>query len=105
MGGARTIVCRNEAEAKKDRADRRAIVANLEKWLSGGDKALADLCRSHQLTVEWGDPICDLDRPREATFEKESRRVTTRTHVEGQVGLVFQAVGVALPANRRERPA
>ena len=40
MGGARTILCRNEAEAKKDRADRQAIVANLEKRLSGGDKTL-----------------------------------------------------------------
>ncbi len=38
--GARYIACRNEAEAEKDRADRRAIVANLKKRLSGGDKAL-----------------------------------------------------------------
>ena len=38
--GARYIVCRNEAEAEKDRAVRQAIVANLEKRLSGGDKAL-----------------------------------------------------------------
>ena len=38
--GARYIVCRNEAEAEKDRADRQAIVANLERRLSGGDKAL-----------------------------------------------------------------
>ena len=38
--GARYIVCRNEAEAEKDRAVRHAIVANLEKRLSGGDKAL-----------------------------------------------------------------
>ena len=38
--GARYMVCRNEAEAEKDRADRQAIVANLEKRLSGGDKAL-----------------------------------------------------------------
>ena len=40
VDGARYIVCRNEAEAAKDRADRQAIVANLEKRLSGGDKAL-----------------------------------------------------------------
>ena len=34
-GGARYIVCRNEAEAEKDRADRQAIVAGLEKRLAG----------------------------------------------------------------------
>jgi hypothetical protein len=38
--GRRYIVCRNEAEAEKDRAERQAIVAGLEKQLSRGDKAL-----------------------------------------------------------------
>jgi transposase len=38
--GHRYIVCRNEAEAEKDRADRQAIVVGLEKQLSKGDKAL-----------------------------------------------------------------
>ena len=204
-GGARYIVCRNEAQAEKDRADRQAIVANLEKRLSGGDKALignagyrrylrrtgrgkafeidagklaeearfdgifvlrtnatmtplnavlryrelllvedlfrrakvqlrtrpiyhscdaairghvfcsflalvlqkelADLCRAADVTVEWDDLIRDLDRLQEATIEKDGKRVTTRTHVEGQVGRVFQAAGVALPSNWREHPA
>ena len=40
VGGARYIVCRNEAEAEKDRADRQAIVAGLGKRLASGDKAL-----------------------------------------------------------------
>ncbi len=40
VNGARYIVCRNEAEAKKDRADRQAIVDGLEKQLKRGDKAL-----------------------------------------------------------------
>ena len=40
IDGARYIVCRNEAEAEKDRADRQAIVAGLEKQLKRGDKAL-----------------------------------------------------------------
>ncbi len=40
MNGARYIVCRNEAEAKKDRADRQAIIAGLDKQLRKGDKAL-----------------------------------------------------------------
>src|SRR4051812_43623527 len=38
--GRRYIVCRNEAEAEKDAADRRAIVEALEEQLKKGDKAL-----------------------------------------------------------------
>jgi len=38
--GRRYIVCRNEAEAEKDRADRQAIVEGLEAQLKRGDKAL-----------------------------------------------------------------
>jgi hypothetical protein len=36
----RYIVCRNEAEAEKDRADRQAILAGLARQLDKGDKAL-----------------------------------------------------------------
>ena len=204
-GGARYIVCRNEAEAEKDRADRQTIVASLEKRLSGGDKALignaghrrylrrtgtgkafeidagklaeearfdgifvlrtnarmtplnavlryrelllvedlfkrakvqlrtrpiyhscdaairghvfcsflalvlqkelADLCRSHEVSVEWDDLLRNLDRLQEATIEKDGERVTTRTPVSGQLGRVFQAAGIALPPNCREHPA
>ena len=68
-------------------------------------KELADLCRAADVTVEWDDLIRDLDRLQEATIEKDGKRVTTRTHVEGQVGRVFQAAGVALPSNWREHPA
>ena len=196
-GGVRYIVCRNEAEAEKDRADRLAIVDGLQRRLKQGEKALianagyrrylrrsgegaafeidagklaeearfdgifvlrtnagmtplnavlryrelllvedlfrrakvqlrtrpiycscdaairghvfcsflalvlqkelADLCRSHEVSVEWDDPIRDLDRLQEATIEKDGKRITTRTHVEGQVGRVFQAAGIALP--------
>jgi hypothetical protein len=38
--GRRYVVCRNEAEAEKDRADRQAILAGLEQQLRRGDKAL-----------------------------------------------------------------
>src|SRR4051795_6310117 len=38
--GRRYIVCRNEAEAAKDAADRQAIVSALEQQLTRGDKAL-----------------------------------------------------------------
>jgi len=56
-------------------------------------------------SVEWGDLPRDLDRLQEATIEKDSKRITTRTHVTGQVGSVFQAAGVALPPNIREQAA
>ena len=68
-------------------------------------KELADLCRSHEVSVEWDDLIRDLDRLQQATIEKDGRRVTTRTPVSGQVGRVFQAAGIALPPNWREHPA
>ena len=68
-------------------------------------KELADRCRAADVTVEWDDLIRDLDRLQEATIEKDGKRVTTRTHVEGQVGRVFQAVGIALPSNWREHSA
>lgn len=208
VDGARYVVCRNEAEAEKDRSDRQAIVAGLEKQLRKGDKALignsayrrylrrvrnadgpdgpafeidagklaeearydgifvlrtnarvtplqavlryrdllqvedlfrrakailrtrpiyhssdaairghvfcsflalmlqkelADRCRAAGLTVEWADLLRDLDRLQEATIEKDGKRITTRTAVTGQVGRVFQAVGIALPPNTRER--
>src|SRR4051795_4328710 len=38
--GRRYIICRNEAEAAKDAADRQAIAAALEEQLKKGDKAL-----------------------------------------------------------------
>ena len=205
VDGARYIVCRNEAEAEKDRADRQAVVDGLQRRLAGGEKALignrayrrylrrtgagkafevdagkladearfdgisvlrtnarmtplnavlryrellqvedlfrrakaqlrtrpiyhsrdaairghvfcsflalvlqkelADRCRAAGVSVEWDDLIRDLDRLQEATIEKDGKRVTTRTHVTGQVGKIFQAAGVALPPNSRERPA
>ena len=205
VGGARYIVCRNEAEAQKDRADRQAVVDGLQRRLADGEKALignsayrrylrrtgagkafeidagklaeearfdgifvlrtnagmtplnavlryrelltvedlfrrakaqlrtrpiyhscdaairghvfcsflalvlqkelADRCAAANVNVEWDDLIRDLDRLQEATIEKDGKRITTRTHVEGQVGKVFQAVGIALPPNWREHKA
>jgi transposase len=40
IGGERYIVCRNEAQAEKDRGDREAILAGLARQLEKGDKAL-----------------------------------------------------------------
>jgi hypothetical protein len=38
--GRRYIVCRNEEEAKKDASERQAILENLARQLTRGDKAL-----------------------------------------------------------------
>ena len=40
LGGQRYIVCRNEEEAKKDAAEREAILASLARQLKRGDKTL-----------------------------------------------------------------
>jgi hypothetical protein len=40
VGTARYILCRNAAEAERDRSERQAIVAGLAKQLARGDKAL-----------------------------------------------------------------
>jgi hypothetical protein len=66
-------------------------------------KALDSLCQVKGIVVEWADLIRDLDRLQEAAIEKDGKRITTRTQVAGQVGLVFQATGVALPPHQREQ--
>jgi hypothetical protein len=40
LGAARYILCRNEAEAERERNERQAIVAGLSKQLARGDEAL-----------------------------------------------------------------
>lgn len=208
IGFERYIVCRNEAEAEKDRADRQAVVAGLEAQLRKGDKALignsayrrflrktkatkdkpafeidpgklADearfdgisvvrtnarvtplqavlryrdlleveslfraakatfdtrpifhqsdaairghvfcsflalvlakeltrLCEARGLKPEWQRLLNDLDRLQQATIETDGKVITTRTHVSGQVGNVFKAAGIALPANFRDTQA
>jgi transposase len=208
IGLERYVVCRNEAEAEKDRADRQAVVAGLEAQLRKGDKALIGnsayrrflrktkavkdkpafeidpgklaeearfdgisvvrtnaritplqavlryrdlleveslfraakatfdtrpifhqsdaairghvfcsflalvlakeltrLCEAKGLKPEWQRLLNDLDRLQQATIEKDGKVITTRTHVTGQVGNVFKAAGIALPANFRDAQA
>jgi len=66
-------------------------------------KELDGLCRARDLQPEWQPLLRDLDRLQEATIEKDGRSVTTRTHVSGQVGTIFKAAGIALPANLVEQ--
>jgi Transposase DDE domain len=68
-------------------------------------KELMRRCQEKGLKPEWQPLLNDLDRLQQATIEKDGKAITTRTHVTGQVGNVFKAVGVALPHNLDERPA
>jgi hypothetical protein len=68
-------------------------------------KELQDRCAAAGVKSEWADLLWDLDRLRQATVEKDGKRITIRTAPEGQVGRMFQAAGVALPPTRREQPA
>jgi len=47
----------------------------------------------------------DLDCLQQATIEKDGKVITVRTPTSGQAGQVFQAAGVPLPANIREKTA
>lgn len=67
-------------------------------------KHLMRLCEEKGLKPEWQPLLNDLDRLQQATIEKDGKSVTTRTPVEGMVGAVFQAAGIALPKNRAETP-
>ena len=68
-------------------------------------KELTRLCEARGLKPEWQRLLNDLDRLQQATIEKDGKVITTRTHVSGQVGNVFKAAGIALPANFRDTQA
>ena len=68
-------------------------------------KELTRLCEIKGLTPEWQPLLNDLDRLQQATIEKDGKVITVRTPTSGMVGSVFQAAGIALPANIREQAA
>jgi hypothetical protein len=71
--GRRYIVCRNEAEAEKDAADRRAIVEALDRQLKRGDKALiGNSAYRRYLRTTTGRRAFEIDRGKladEARFD------------------------------------
>jgi DDE family transposase len=64
--------------------------------------ALEDYLAAARLKPEWGKLIRELDRLQEIETEQDGKRFLLRTPVTGDVGHVFKAVGIALPANIRE---
>ena len=65
-------------------------------------KALEDRLTTMRSKPEWGALLMDLDRLQEIETEQEGKCFILHTPVTGDVGRVFQAVGVALPPNIRE---
>ena len=68
-------------------------------------KELTRLCEAKGLKPEWQPLLNDLDRFQQATIEKDGKAITVRTPTAGMVGSVFQAKGVPIPANIREKAA
>jgi|SRR5579863_420056 len=68
-------------------------------------KELTRLCEAKGLKPEWQPLLNDLDRLQQATINKDGKSITVRTPTAGMVGSVFQATGVAIPANIREQAA
>jgi Transposase DDE domain len=65
-------------------------------------KELMRRCEEKGLKPEWQPLLNDLDRLQQATIEKDGKAITVRTPTSGMVGSVFQATGIALPANIKE---
>jgi hypothetical protein len=64
LAGRRYIVCRNHEEAKKDAADRAAILAALERQLKKGDKALVGNGGYRRFLATTGENGFVIDRAR-----------------------------------------
>ncbi len=70
VGSRRYIVCYNEDQARKDEADRRAIVASLTEKLKAGDKSLVGNKGYRRYLKSSGPEHFTLD---EAKIEQEKR--------------------------------
>ncbi|RWI86002.1 MAG: hypothetical protein EOR21_29685 [Mesorhizobium sp.] len=68
-------------------------------------KELTRRCQEKGFKPEWQPLLNDLDRLQQATIEKDGKAITVRTPTSGMVGRVFQATGIALPANIKEHHA
>src|SRR6202521_2550272 len=65
-------------------------------------KALEDRLAAARVKPEWGVLLRDLDSLQEIEPEQEGKHFVLRTPVAGDVGRVFQALGIALPPTIRE---
>jgi hypothetical protein len=102
--GRRCIVCRNEAEAEKDRADRQAIIAGLEQQLRRGDKALVgnSAYRRYLRRVAAPDAKDGKGKPGPA-FEIDAGRLAEEARYDGVFVLRTNARVTPLQAMLRYR--
>ena len=69
--------------------------------LSALEREQADVIEVRRLgapLIEWAEVVFDLERLVEPTIEQDNKRFLVRTAAPGCSGVVFRAVGVALPA-------
>ena len=78
--GRRYVVCRNEAEAERDRADRQAIIAGLEQQLQRGDKALIGNSAYRRYLRRVGTPGKDKPGP---AFEINPGKLADEARYDG----------------------
>jgi len=67
-------------------------------------KELDDRLAAAGVDLEWGDIVRDLDRVEEVTVDQANKRFVLRPEAPGCAGVVFKAVGVALPPLVRQLP-
>ena len=91
----RCVVCVNTDQAKKDKADREAIVGALEEQLKRGDKSLVGN-RGYRKYLRGGETHFEIDR-QWVEVEHQHKRFRLRSEARGVCNQVFQAVGVAFP--------
>jgi hypothetical protein len=82
LGGQRYIVCRNEQQARKDAADRAAILTALEKQLKHGDKALVGNTGFRRFLKTVGDGGFAVDRAKAAADAKFDGIFVLRTNTD-----------------------
>lgn len=79
IDSARYIVCRNEAEAEKDRTDRQAVVDGLEKQLQKGDKALI----GNSAYRRYLRRVRDAEGPQGPAFEIDAGKLADEARYDG----------------------
>ena len=96
IAGNRYVVCRNEEEAEKDRADREAIVAALDQQLKKGDKALIGNSAYRRYLRKIGDK-------HKRSFEIDSGKLAEEARFDGIFVLRTNAKVTPLQAVLRYR--
>jgi transposase len=82
LAGRRYIVCRNDAEALKDAADRAAILAALARQLEQGDKALVGNKGYRRFLKTLGQDHFAIDRAKAEEDEKFDGIFVLRTNTD-----------------------